>query len=742
MTIHQLLSEWSQWFWPIFANHLWQATLLTIAVWIASIWLGRAGARQVFWTLAFAKLLLPSTLLFLLARGMGLSLPWPAPAETIVGADAEVLLLIAEPVAQPESDAGAGHNEAYCVLTALWLIGIALCLAGWAWRRRRSAAVALAGERVGAGREAAMLADLKNRLNVRTPVGLILCSRFAEPMVWRALRPLIVLPRGLAENLNDGELESVLAHELFHVKRYDNLFGSLQMFVCCFFWFHPLVWLIDRKLIENREVMCDERVLLSGLSGAAPDAYAASLWKVVQFGLGWPVAGISRAAGSNLNRRIKLMLNANHRSKSSMASRALAGITFVALIALAAAMALFSRDGVAEAKRPDAQDQKTVATAPAKFENLPDIPLIITDARLSAGESRVMTDGGDPNRKASPLAVRGVVARDVEFVANLVNQSDRRVTAFIVEIQNPTFWANEPVNTISNPTASGKQIIVDPQQSFRFEAKFPLQDKKGDLDLMSHLYGFNIRITGVKFESDEYWLVARPGQTPGADRVKMAFDLPTVAAVREKKKAPKSVLKEKGAADSVQPISDSLRPKILYREKAKYTEEAKNNKIEGDVLLSVVFSVDGKLSDIKVVQGLPFGLTESAIAAAKKIRFDPAVKDGRPVSVRGTLELHFRLYEDAAQPMSGSLRPTIRYRESVRYTQAARDNKIEGTVILNVVFRADGKISDIKVVQGLPDGLTENTIEAAKKIRFDPAVKDGRPVSVRGKLEFTFKLDE
>ncbi|HEY6401383.1 MAG TPA: M56 family metallopeptidase, partial [Blastocatellia bacterium] len=668
MTIHQLLSEWSQWFWPIFANHLWQATILAIAVWIASIWLRLARTRQVFrqvfWMLAFAKFLLPSTFLFLLAREMGLNLPWPARAETIAGADAEVLLLIAEPVAQsPQSGAGAGHNEVYCVLTALWLTGIALSLAGWAWRRRRLAAVALAGERVETGREAATLEDLKIRLNVSRSVGLILCSRFAEPMVWRALRPLIVLPRGLAENLSDGELQSVLAHELFHVKRYDNLFGSLQMFVCCFFWFHPLVWLIDRKLIENREVMCDERVLLSGLSGAAPDAYAASLWKVVQFGLGWPVAGISRATGSNLNRRIKLMLNANHLSKSSIASRALAGITFIALIALAAAMALFSRDGAVDAKRPDAQDQKSVATAPAKFENLPDIPLVITDARLSAGESRVMTDGGDPDRKASHLALRGGTARDVEFVANLVNQGDRRVTAFIVEIQNPTFWANEPLGAMSNPTASGKQIIVDPQQSFRFEAKFPLQDKKGDLDLMSNLYGFNIRITGVKFESDEYWLVARPGQTPSTDRVKMALDFPRNysftydkdVAVSEKKTRPQYVLKEKSVTGSIEPMSVSVRPKILYKEKAQYTEKAKNNKIEGNVVLNVVFSVDGKLSDIKVVQGLPDGLTENAIAAAQKIRFEPAVKDGQPVSVRGNLEFHFRLYEDTIQPMSGSL---------------------------------------------------------------------------------------
>jgi hypothetical protein len=51
-----------------------------------------------------------------------------------------------------------------------------------------------------------------------------------------------------------------------------------------------------------------------------------------------------------------------------------------------------------------------------------------------------------------------------------------------------------------------------------------------------------------------------------------------------------------------------------------------------------------------------------------------------------------------------------------------------------------GLLTDINVISGLPDGLTENAIEAAKKTRFAPAMKDGRPISVRGILEFPFNL--
>jgi TonB family protein len=90
--------------------------------------------------------------------------------------------------------------------------------------------------------------------------------------------------------------------------------------------------------------------------------------------------------------------------------------------------------------------------------------------------------------------------------------------------------------------------------------------------------------------------------------------------------------------------------------------------------------------------------------------------------------------------MTAALRPTILYKENPKYTKEARNNGIEGTVVLNVVFTAEGRITNIRVVRGLPDGLTEKAIEAAQKIRFNPAVKDGVPVSVRGNLEFFFTL--
>lgn len=90
--------------------------------------------------------------------------------------------------------------------------------------------------------------------------------------------------------------------------------------------------------------------------------------------------------------------------------------------------------------------------------------------------------------------------------------------------------------------------------------------------------------------------------------------------------------------------TESLKPTILYRERAHYTEEARQHGIRGTVLLSAIFGSDGRIREIQTLQNLPYGLTETSIEAVKKIRFRPAIKNGNPVSVRMQLEFNFNLF--------------------------------------------------------------------------------------------------
>jgi TonB family protein len=86
------------------------------------------------------------------------------------------------------------------------------------------------------------------------------------------------------------------------------------------------------------------------------------------------------------------------------------------------------------------------------------------------------------------------------------------------------------------------------------------------------------------------------------------------------------------------------RARVLSKPEPAYTEDARKNQITGTVMLRVVFASNGDVVQIRAVRTLPYGLTERAIAAARQIKFVPAVKGGRPVSVSMQLEYNFNLY--------------------------------------------------------------------------------------------------
>ena len=83
---------------------------------------------------------------------------------------------------------------------------------------------------------------------------------------------------------------------------------------------------------------------------------------------------------------------------------------------------------------------------------------------------------------------------------------------------------------------------------------------------------------------------------------------------------------------------------LVMKPEPTYTEEARQNAVTGVVVLKVVFFSDGSVGNIRTVYGLPYGLTEQAIQAARKMKFIPAVKDGKFVSMWMQLEYNFNLY--------------------------------------------------------------------------------------------------
>ena len=92
------------------------------------------------------------------------------------------------------------------------------------------------------------------------------------------------------------------------------------------------------------------------------------------------------------------------------------------------------------------------------------------------------------------------------------------------------------------------------------------------------------------------------------------------------------------------PSEVNSKARIISRPEPQYTEDARKNQVSGTVVLRAVFASNGSVTNIRTVSGLPHGLTERAMAAARQIRFTPATKDGRAVSQYIQIEYNFNLY--------------------------------------------------------------------------------------------------
>jgi bla regulator protein blaR1 len=139
----------------------------------------------------------------------------------------------------------------------------------------------------------------------------------------------LLWPRSISARLSDEQIEAIFAHELAHVRRRDNLAAATHMLVQAVFWFHPLVWWIGARLIDERERACDEEVISRG---SEPLVYAESILKTCEFYIESPLACVSGVTGSDLRKRIEQIMRSEGGSALSAWRKALLAIVGVMAI--------------------------------------------------------------------------------------------------------------------------------------------------------------------------------------------------------------------------------------------------------------------------------------------------------------------------------------------------------------------------------------------------------------------------
>lgn len=294
---------------PAVGNHLWQSTVFaTVAALLAFVLRkNHARTRYWLWFAASVKFLVPFTLL----ATLGSYLPWSrVSAGTQTGLYFAVGQ-ISEPFTRPAmlelprtlpSPASPSMPQLFsALLVAMWFCGFAAVVVIQYLRWRQISLLAREAKPSPAGREVDMLRRLERMAEMREPVEIRLSRTSVEPGIFGISRPVLIWPAGISDRLEDPQLEAVLAHELGHVRRRDNLAAAMHMLVEAVFWFHPLVWWLGGRLVEERERSCDEDVLAFG---SERRVYAESILKTCEFCLESPLACMSGVTGADLKKRI------------------------------------------------------------------------------------------------------------------------------------------------------------------------------------------------------------------------------------------------------------------------------------------------------------------------------------------------------------------------------------------------------------------------------------------------------
>lgn len=340
-------------------NHLWQSTVVAIVAALVALALRRTQARvrHAVWLAASMKFLVPFSVLI----ALGGAVSWraaTAPVVSVAPAIAETVQTMTEPFADATAAAGPIDLSRRpvsvpwaTVLVTIWTLGAVGVIASRVrgWLRVRAALRAST---------ATTLSATEHGLDVRTT------SSMFEPGVVGIWRPVLLLPEGLGSTLIDDQLRAIIAHELHHVRRRDNLTSGLHMIVEAAFWFHPVVWWIGARLIDERERACDEHVIAIGV---APDAYAEGILNVCKRYVESPVACVAGVTGADLKKRIGAILTRRVGVQLTGAHRLLlgtAGIAALSIPVLAGAIGSPRQAAPSTAARFDAASVRPCAIGP------------------------------------------------------------------------------------------------------------------------------------------------------------------------------------------------------------------------------------------------------------------------------------------------------------------------------------------------------------------------------------------
>jgi len=201
-------------------------------------------------------------------------------------------------------------------------------------------------------------------------------------------------------------------------------------------------------------------------------------------------------------------------------------------------------------------------------------------------------------------------------------------------------------------------------------------------------------------------------------------------------------------------------------EKASYPWEAREKQLQGQVLVRMSVSEAGDLVGVEVISGDPI-LAKAAVQAAKKWKFKPFIRNGKPVPISGKMPFDFAFSNDikdvpSAEPTdtqpsaggrdpaagtvpqpvkvsSGTIAGLLIHKVNPVYPVEARQARIQGVVILQAEISEEGRIVNLRLISGAPE-MAKAAIGAVEQWRYKPYMLMGKPVAVQTQVQVNFTL--
>jgi protein TonB len=191
---------------------------------------------------------------------------------------------------------------------------------------------------------------------------------------------------------------------------------------------------------------------------------------------------------------------------------------------------------------------------------------------------------------------------------------------------------------------------------------------------------------------------------------------------------------------AVRAVGDIKPPKLIKKVDPIYPEEAREEDIEGVVIVEATTDIYGRVVNTKILRSIP-QLDQAAMDAIKQWVYEPMIIDGQPRGVIFTVTCTFKLKSSEPVRAVGDIKPPklIKKVDPI-YPEEARKAEIEGVVIVEATTDIYGKVVKTKILRSIPE-LDQAAMDAVKQWVYEPFIRDGKPVGVIFTVTVMFKLD-